>query len=122
MVRTEKSPLFLPQFAYYKPYLAIDPFFADDTTTKKLQTISASLNLKRPDADLLITELLEKSDFQTSFSVLSAVHDRVQTNQIEQIFNLTAPPWRFDNFLETVRIGMGKRPKFSRRFLSIGTC
>lgn len=26
-VRTEKSPLFLPQYSYHKPFLAIDPFF-----------------------------------------------------------------------------------------------
>src|ERR1044071_9005127 len=37
VVRTDKSPLFLPQFDYLKPGLAMDPFFEQDASTKKLQ-------------------------------------------------------------------------------------
>ncbi len=100
VVRTDKSPLFLPQYSYHKPYLAIDPFFEDETTTKKLQTISALPRLKHPDADRLITELLKRSDFQTTFSILSLLHGSVQSNQLEQMFNLASPQQRFDGFLE----------------------
>lgn len=109
VVRTEKSPLFLPQFSYHKPYLAVDPFFEEETTLKKLQTISALLQLKHQDADRLITELIENSDFQTTFSILSSVHGSVQSSQIHQMFNLDAQPGRFDIFLEAAHRRHGEK-------------
>ncbi|MBC7899982.1 MAG: hypothetical protein H7070_07990 [Saprospiraceae bacterium] len=109
VVRTGESPLFLPQFSYHKPYLALDPFFEHATTTKKLHAISALLRLQHPDIDRLITELLEKSDFQTAFSILTALHGRMQSNNLEQLFNVTAAPGRFERFLETVRRRHGEK-------------
>src|SRR5205807_7627521 len=74
VVRTDKSPLYLPQYSYYKPHLAIDPFFEQDTVTKKLQLVAALVKAGHPDADAMITALLEASDFQTSFLILSRLH------------------------------------------------
>ncbi len=36
VVRTDRSPLHLPQYNYLKPNLAIDPFFEQDTVVKKM--------------------------------------------------------------------------------------
>src|SRR6476620_3025209 len=53
VVRTDKSQLFLPQFEYRKPGLAIDPFYEHDVTTKKLQVVGALFRAKRLDPDKL---------------------------------------------------------------------
>ena len=102
VIRTEKSPLYLPQFAYYKPSLAIDPFFEHQTTTRKLQTVSVLFQVDHPDADRLVEEMLESCDFHTSFLILSFVHDRLRARPLGQLFNLTATSDRFDRFVETV--------------------
>lgn len=102
VVRTHKSPLYLPQYSYHKPNLAVDPFFEEANTTKKLQVITAFIRSKHPDTDQYIREFLEKSDFQTSFKILSTVRSYIQHNQMQQMFNLAEPKDRFDMFLDVV--------------------
>jgi len=109
VVRTHKSPLFLPQYSYQKPYLAIDPFFEEPNTLKKLQSITALIRSKYPDTDRLIAKLLEKSDFQTSFVILSNVRAYLQSNQVDQLFNLGAGENRFEALLDVVRNRHGER-------------
>ncbi len=109
VVRTHRSPLHLPQFSYHKPFLALDPFFEEPNTTKKLQCITALIRSKHPDTDKLIAEMLEKADFQTTFQILSTVRGYMQGNQLEQMFNLTAPQEKFEKFLEIVRHRHGER-------------
>lgn len=70
VVRTNGLPLALPQFSYHKPFLALDPFFDDATFVKKRQFVGMLLNTRRPDADKLITELLENSDFHSAAEML----------------------------------------------------
>lgn len=108
-VRTEKSPLFLPQFTYHKPFLAIDPFFRHETTTKKLQSISALFRANHPEADRMVNELLKASDFQTGFEVLSTIHGLLRPNKIDEMFNLARPAERFRSFLETMRRRHGEK-------------
>jgi hypothetical protein len=103
VVRTHKSPLFLPQFDYRKPCLAMDPFFEDPDTIKKMQCITALLRSKHPDADDSVSRLLEQSDFQTTYGILSTVRGHTQHNQIDQLFELDAPRDRFDGFMEISR-------------------
>ncbi len=100
VVRTDRSPLELPQFSYHRPFLAIDPFFEQETTIKKLQMMSALIRAKHPYADRLITAWLEASDFQTSFAILSQLRGLLRSNQLEQLFKLESPGSRFDAFLE----------------------
>lgn len=102
VIRTEKSPLYLPQFAYYKPSLAIDPFFEHQTTTRKLQAASVLFRVEHPDADRLVDDMLAKSDFHTSFLILSFVHESLRARPLGQLFNLDATSDRFEKFLETV--------------------
>lgn len=103
VVRTDRSPLHLPQLEYHKPSLALDPFFVQETAIKKLQIVSALIRAKRPDADRQIAELLEASDLQTSFSIVSQLRGQLRSNQLSQLFKLEEPRARFDVFLEIVR-------------------
>ena len=119
VVRTDRSPLHLPQFSYEKPNLAIDPFFEHATTTKKLQVMSSLFRAQHPDADRLATEFLEASDLHTSFIILRQLRGLLGSNQLEQLFKLEGPKSRFDNFLDVVSRRHGAngeifRPIFER--------
>lgn len=103
VVRTEKSPLHLPQYSYHKPSLAADPFFSHETTSKKLQSISALFRAKHPESDRMVGDLLAESDFQTSIDVLTMLHGFLSGNHLEQLFNLSQPADRFTGFLDAVR-------------------
>lgn len=109
VVRTHRSPLHLPQFSYHKPFLALDPFFEEPNATKKLQCITALIRSKHPETDRLIAEMLEKSDFQTTFQILSTVRGFMQSNQLEQMFNLAAPQEKFEKLLEIAKNRHGER-------------
>jgi hypothetical protein len=109
VVRTEKSPMYLPQFSYHKPSLAIDPFFEHQTTSRKLQSIGALYHVNHANADRLVSELLESSDFQTSLSVLSQVHGHLRGSGLGQLFNLDGPGARFAGFLEIVERRHGSK-------------
>lgn len=109
VVRTHKSPLHLPQFNYYKPFLAIDPFYEETDTIKKLQSISALIRAKHPEADRMISEWLETADFQTTFSILSNLKNFLQNNKLDQMFNPNAPQERFEKFMEIARNRHGEK-------------
>jgi len=109
VVRTHKSPMFLPQFSYYKPFLAIDPFFEEANVTKKMQCVTALIRARHPRADEFIADWLRTADFQTSFQILSALRGYLRSNQVDQLFNLSAPQNRFDVLLEVVRERHGER-------------
>lgn len=109
VVRTHKSPLYLPQFSYYKPFLAIDPFFEEPDTIKKLQSVSALIRAKHPETDKMISEWLETADFQTTFSILSNLRSMLQSNKLDQIFNPNAPAERFEKFMNIARARHGER-------------
>lgn len=109
VVRTHKSPMFLPQYSYHKPFLAIDPFFEEPNSLKKIQSITALIRSKHPDTDKFIANLLDASDFQTSFQILSTVRHYLQSNQIDRMFNLDAPQNRFDALLDVVKKRHGER-------------
>jgi hypothetical protein len=103
VVRTEKSPLYLPQFSYHKPSIASDPFYEHQTTTRKLQSIGALLQVDHPDAERLVSELLQRSDFHTSFIILSYVHGSLRNRPLGNLFNLDATVDRFGKFVDIVR-------------------
>lgn len=109
VVRTHRSPMSMPQFGYFKPSLAIDPFFEEPNTIKKLQCLTALIRSEHPDTDRHIGELLEESDFQTSFTILSRVRAYLQSNQLEQVFNTGSSERRLDAVLEIVKKRHGAR-------------
>jgi hypothetical protein len=102
VIRTEKSPLHLPQFSYHKPYIALDPFFDHQTTTKKLQSLVPLFRVDHPDTDRIVGEMLETADFQTSLAVLSLVHSHLSGGHLGQLFNLEGPATRFASFVDIV--------------------
>jgi hypothetical protein len=109
VIRTHKSPLHLPQFDYKKPCLAIDPFFEEPSTVKKFQTISSMLRLNLVEADSLISEIIENSDFQTTFLILSFVKDHFDNNKMNWIFGLQNSQQRFAKLIEIARKKHGRR-------------
>lgn len=111
VVRTDRSPLHLPQFAFEKPNLAIASFFEQPTTTKKLQILAAAFRAKHPEADRMAIEVLESTDLQTSFAVLSRLRHLVGANQLEQLFKIEGSTSRFQKFLDVVARRHGKNGK-----------
>ena len=98
-IRTDKSPLFMPQFSYHKPSLATDPFYEHETTTRKLQTIGALFRSKHPDADRMIADLLGRSDFHTTFLILGTARDWLKGDRMDQLFGTTGQIDRFKSLL-----------------------
>lgn len=115
VVRTHKSPMFLPQYSYHKPFLAIDPFFEEPTTTKKMQCVTALIRAKHPRTDEFIIDWLKTADFQTSFQILSTLRNYLRANQIDQMFNLEAPQSRFEKLMEIVIERHGERANVFRQ-------
>ncbi|MCW5961320.1 MAG: hypothetical protein KIS76_14240 [Pyrinomonadaceae bacterium] len=109
VVRTHKSPLYLPQFSYHKPSLAIDPFFEDPNLIKKLQCISALYRSNHEKADEFAARLLEVSDFQSSYSILSNTRGFLKNEQINRVFDIKPSNERFDAMVEIVRRRHGAR-------------
>ena len=114
VVRTHRSPLELPQYNYHKPGLAIDPFYDDDTSTKKRQIVMALLQAKRPDADDLIAKLLNESDFQTSFGLLTTLKPALTNGHLERAFGVETGKDRFERFFEIVENRHGHKAEILR--------
>jgi hypothetical protein len=97
VVRTRKSPMFLPQYSYHKPHLALDPFYVQDSMTKKVQAMAAMLKAKRPDADKKIGEMLSKSDIQQTFQLLQNLRSMLRADRVKQMFGVEDFGLRFDS-------------------------
>jgi len=115
VVRTDKSPLFLPQFDYHKPGLATDPFFEDTAVTKKRQCIGALMQAKRPETDEQIIKLLEASDFHTTYLMLLFVHDQLGSNALEQMFAASPSGQRFETLLAAAQKHHDEKGEILRR-------
>jgi hypothetical protein len=114
VVRTHRSPIALPQYNYHKPGFAIDPFYDDDTAAKKRQIVMALLQAKRPDADDLIAKLLDESDFQTSFGLLTTLKPALMNDHIERAFGVETGKDRFGRFFEMVENRHGRKAEILR--------
>lgn len=102
VVRTDRSPLDLPQFSYHKPDLAIDPFYDDQTLLKKIQSFTALIRAGRDDADSQIEALLRRTDLHSSYLILSNLRSVLNTGQLGEMFGLTGAKDRFRKFLDIV--------------------
>ena len=119
VIRTDRSPLNMPQFSYEKPFLAIDPFFEQPTTTKKLQVIGALYRAKREDADSLVESWLAECDLQTSYHILSQARHHLGSNGLGKMFGVERDNTRFERLLDIVErrhgdAGRALRPVFER--------
>jgi hypothetical protein len=102
-IRTLGMPAELPQYSYRKPFLAIDPFYKEHSLLRKLQVTSMLLNLRDAAHDELISELLANSDLHTSFQILQTASMHLNTNQLEQVFQVSTGFDRFAKLLDTAR-------------------
>ena len=96
-----------PQYSYRKPFVAIDPFYKDQSLIRKLQTVSMLLNLQPPGHDELIRDLISSSDFQTTFLILQDASRMLGSSRIEQFFQLSTSQDRFGSLLEQARKAHG---------------
>ena len=108
-VRTEKSPLELPQFNYQKPNLAVDPFYDEETIKKKMQIVTAMLRAKRPNVDECVSELLTNSDFQTTYQVLRMLKHGLAGDHLDQIFGTDSAEERLERFLQVAEKRHGEK-------------
>jgi hypothetical protein len=109
VVRTRKSPMFLPQYSYHKPHLALDPFYVQDSMTKKVQSMGAMLKAKRPDADEKIGELLANSDIQQTFHLLQNLRSMLRTDKVKQMFKVENFDGRFEALFAISKAKHGSR-------------
>lgn len=109
VVRTRKSPMFLPQYSYHKPHVAIDPFYVQDSITKKVQSMAALLKAKRPDADERIREMLAASDVQQTFHILSNLRGMLRADKVKQLFGVGDFEQRFESIFDAARQRHGVR-------------
>lgn len=109
VVRTRKSPMFLPQYSYHKPHLAIDPFYVQDSMTKKVQSMRAMLKAKRPEADTKIGQLLADSDIQQTYFLLRELRAMLRADKVRQIFGVDNFAARFDELFHISKERHGTR-------------
>lgn len=76
-IRTMCFPQALPQYAYLKPHLALDPFYNEQLTAKKVQSVRMLLRMGHPEAYTFIGEMLSSADFETSYHALAAAFDHL---------------------------------------------
>lgn len=109
VVRTKNSPMFLPQYSYHKPHLAVDPFFVQNSMTRKIQSMSAMLKAKRPDADEKIAAMLAECDIHQTFQILSSLRPMLRSDKVKQMFGVENFDERFNKIFEAVQRRHGER-------------
>lgn len=102
VVRTHRSPLNQPQYNYYKPGLAVDPFFEEANALKKFQAIAMALRVGNEKAEEYLEKTLRGLDFQTSFAYLLKIKPFLAQNPLQAIFDLPDTADRFEKFLTIV--------------------
>jgi hypothetical protein len=102
-VRTNEDIQAKPQWDYLKPYLARDPFFREESLSKRLQSVTLLLSMKHPQADSFIAELLAAADFQTSFAILDLTQKHFASDALQQVFGLGRDQERFAAFFAVAR-------------------
>jgi hypothetical protein len=107
-VRSKLDPHDAIQYLYLKPYLAIDPFFAEDSLRRKVQTVCLLLSMRHPEADRFIGDLLDAADFQTTFAVLDAAFGVLGNNELERLFQISKSFERFRAMIARARLRHGE--------------
>lgn len=115
VVRTHSSPMHLPQYNYHKPGLAIDPFFEDPGTIKKLQAVTALIRADHPETDRLIAGLLEEADLQTSFQIIATARTYFRRDQVREMFDPSGSKQRLEELFAVVDRRHGERAALLRK-------
>lgn len=109
VVRTRNSPMYLPQYSYLKPHLAIDPFFVQNSLTKKIQSMGAMLKAKRPDADEKIASMLSMCDLHQTHQILANLRPMLRSDKVKQMFGVENFDGRFGKIFAAVEDRHGVR-------------
>jgi hypothetical protein len=75
-----------PQYSYLPPSLAIDPFYREPTTERRMQALGLLLRSKHADYDTLAAGLAARSDLHTVYLVLEQAYrqlgDRARVSRL----------------------------------------
>src|SRR5260370_41150283 len=104
-VRTQGTPAAQPQYSYKRPSIGYDPFFKNESTARKLQTVSLLYAMKHPQADTFVEELIGNSDFQTTFLVLESFFKQKTAYDMDRLFGLSVNEGRCAALLYRARVG-----------------
>jgi len=107
-IRTKHTPSASLQYDYRKPFIAIDPFFKDADTTKRIQTVSLLLSMNHPQAEKMISELVCQSDFHTAYYVLAETFRHLIGNPMDELFKMSTGRDRFNAILGAARTRHGE--------------
>ncbi|MEO6393017.1 MAG: hypothetical protein ABIP75_14310 [Pyrinomonadaceae bacterium] len=102
-VRTFQLATQTPQFDYLKPSIAIDHFFSDQLTTKRVRTVALMLATPHQDAELVIRECLRTADAHTAFLLLAEVNKWTRQPSLRQMFEPGAIDQRAADLVEFAR-------------------
>ena len=105
VIRTYQTPSALPQYNYLRPGLAIDPFYKEPSTFRKLQSVSLLLKMEHPECASLIGELVSASDFLTTFQILELAfgHHSNGNNEWDKLFGFSTGRESLAGFLKKAR-------------------
>jgi hypothetical protein len=95
------------QFSYIKPYLALDPFDFEPVRRRKIQTVELLLSSNHQDADQMICDLLDASDFHTTFLILQTAFNHLGSNKLEKLFRVSKSMDRFHAMVDHARYRHG---------------
>ena len=107
-IRNYKTPRASVQFSYVKPFLAYNPFFTDGSLKRKLQTVELLLKMKHPEADRFIGQLVDSSDFQTTYLVLKRAFQFLCHRELEEMLGVSRSTNRFQALLDRARCKHGE--------------
>ena len=102
IVRTKCDEGTRPQWSYHAPGIAIDPFFEDPVTTKKLEAVRVFLSLDSTAADVELHEMLAACDLQTTFQILSSLFHQVAATPLKRAFGAESGE-RFERLIGQAR-------------------
>jgi hypothetical protein len=106
-IRTKHSPSATIQYNYLKPAIAYDPHLNDAALIRKVQTVELLLSMKHPEVDNFISQLIDSSDFQTTFRVLESAFEFLAHNELEEIVGRTRSADRLSALVARARLKHG---------------
>jgi hypothetical protein len=102
-VRTYHTSSGSPQYNFVKPHFALDPFFHEPLSVKLTQSAALLLRIQHPQAIEMIADLLTRTDFQTTFSLLDLAWGHLGGKRLENEFGLATGEQQFQHLMETAR-------------------
>lgn len=107
-VRSQNTPTASPQYSYWKPSFAVDPFYRETALAKKLQGVSLLLKTGHPEAGARIGALLDEADFHTTFRVLELAAQHLVDAGLAAALGLSAGTDRMAGLLARARARHGE--------------